>query len=442
MKKDLLISLCVMVLLTVIVGFSAYNLISKWSELPDSVTKNVAKELILAEISSSILSQIKSTEIYVLKPSDSVREEILALEKSIDEHFKSLKYINLNAAKHNVQLLKVSYDHNIAALIHAILDIDKSKDNEEIINTKFQELKVDYKKYFNLINQERSLTLPKYQQDIDNLRNYSRTVTVIITSICVLLGVILMGISVTHVGTLYEKIEKQASQLETNLDKIKQINKELIMSNELNIRIQESERLRISHDLHDESIQGLIQLIRITSAYNDTYDKQYINKELNIITNQIRNVCQNLRPSILDDLGLHSALEWLLDDVEKYGAVPHYEVSEVNIFEMSKNTELMIFRVIQELINNVKKHSNATNVWVKINYENNGIKISMSDDGSGFDYENLNLNKTLGMAGINARLKNVSGEIHINSSPGEGTSVSIFVPKESKRDEEANEDKA
>lgn len=441
MKKDLLISLCVMVLLTVIVGFSAYNLISKWSELPNSVTKNVAKELILAEISSSILSQIKSTEIYVLKPSSEVKEEIQTLEKSIEENFKSLKYININSDIHNIQLIKLNYENNISSLIDIIINADDALDNEEIDQNNFIELKMNFNKLLVLINKERSLTFPKYQEDIDNLKNYSRTVTVIITAICVLLGVILMGISVTHVGTLYEKIEKQASQLEINLDKIKQINNELITSNELNIRIQESERLRISHDLHDESIQGLIHLIRTTSASNNAIDMQYVNKELNLITNQIRNICQNLRPSILDDLGLHSALEWLLDDVEKYGAVPHYEVCDDNLFEMSKNTELMIFRIIQELINNVKKHSNATNVWVKINYEENGIKIAMRDDGTGFDYENLNLNKTLGMAGINARLKNVSGEITINSKLVEGTNIEIFIPKSTLREKETNEGK-
>ncbi|MGD9580781.1 MAG: sensor histidine kinase [Vampirovibrionia bacterium] len=436
MKKDLLISLCVMVLLTVIVGFSAYNLISKWSELPNSITKTIAKELILAEISSSILSEVKSSEIYSLKPTDEVKKEIETLEKSINEHFNSLKYININLDQHNIQLIKLKYDNNIKSKIDVILNNNEDSTEKEKIKN---EITSSYGEILKLINSERSITSPRYQQEINNLKDYSRNVTIVITSICVLLGVILMGISVTHVGTLYEKIENQAKLLENNLKKIKHINKELITSNELNIRIQESERLRIAHDLHDESIQGLINLIRLTGETDKDTNIEYLNKELNTITSQIRNICQNLRPSILDDLGLHSALEWLIDDVEKYGTVPHYEINSDNEFIISKNTELMIFRIIQELINNVKKHSNARNVWVKINYNNDGMTIKMEDDGIGFNYDELNLNKTLGMAGINARLKNILGTIEIKSIKNEGTKIKIFIPK--MNENETNEEK-
>ena len=93
-------------------------------------------------------------------------------------------------------------------------------------------------------------------------------------------------------------------------EEAKEINKQLVISNELNIKIQEAERHRIAQDLHDDIIQGLISLIRMTGDSSRDINLHDVNKQLNQMISEMRTICQNLRPSILDDLGLYSAVEW------------------------------------------------------------------------------------------------------------------------------------
>lgn len=236
--------------------------------------------------------------------------------------------------------------------------------------------------------------------------------------------------------TKTEEANLLAQQLEKNLIDIRKINHELIFSNELNVKIQEAERLRIAQDLHDEIIQGLISLIRKTDDRKDEFNKIEIHEELKSTVGQIRKICQQLRPSILDDLGLYSAIEWLLDDLENYGIVPHLVINEEKPIQISAKVDLMIFRVIQELTNNIKKHSKASNAWLEITCTEDGIKINLVDDGCGFEYNENDSFKTLGIVGIKERIKSVSGHLLINSQINKGTNIDIFVPLVSQKFEE------
>lgn len=432
MKKDLFISLAVMVLLTIIVGLTAYNLTSRWTDLPDIITKNVAKEQLLGQIASNIDRQTNRVDLYVLNPSEGLKDEIISLNKSIINSIKSLKYITnrVSSEEQRINLMETFYKENIYNLIKKIIEDKDNQVDQKVILEELKTLYVFNNQILDQINTEKTFTVPIYEQNVNQLKNYSRSVTIIITIICVMLGFILMAISVNHISSLYEKIEKQAHQLEVNLEEIKQINKELLTSNDLNIKIQEAERLRIAQDLHDEVIQGLISLIRIADDTSANYDPAIIKQRLNSVVVQIRKICQNLRPSILDDLGLYSAIEWLLDDLEKFGIVAHLEINEEELQIIPKRIELMIFRVIQELTNNIKRHSKANNVWLKMNYDPVKVVLIVEDDGCGFDYNEVNLNKTLGLLGIKERVKSVFGNLDINSQSGEGTTVSIVIPME------------
>ncbi|MEW5821916.1 MAG: sensor histidine kinase [Cyanobacteriota bacterium] len=443
MRKDLLISLGVMLLLTIIVGFTAFNLTSRWAELPDIITKNVAKEMLLEEISSMLDKEMTRVDLYVLNSSEKTKQEIILINNNIIDRLKSLKYISdtRTSEEQRVKILRDFYEQNIYNLIEKIL---AQKDQNLPIDKYIEDLNIlsaNGNQILERINKEKLSTLPIYEQNINELKNYSKSVTFIITLICGLLGFILMAISVNHISTLYEKIENQAKQLEVNLEEIKQINKELIKSNELNVKIQEAERLRISHDLHDEVIQGLINLVRLADKKSALETDTDFKSELNSIIVHIRKICQNLRPSILDDLGLNSAIEWLLDDLEKFGIVPHIDIDENIEISLPKKTELMVFRIIQELTNNIKKHSQATNTWLKITNENKEIQILIKDDGCGFNYNEENINKTLGLVGIKERVKSVSGKLDIQSEINKGTEVKIFIPLSFNKEKINEEDK-
>lgn len=610
MKKELLISLGVMILLTLIVGFTAFNLTSQWSNLPDVVSKIVAKELLLEGVASSLDSQVKRVDVYVLNPVPSIKQEIYDLNDNILNHFKSIEIItNENPVeRQRIQAISNFYSDSIYSSVLKVLELKDDKAPQDKLKEAIEKLYVNNNEFLLSIKNEKTFTAPLYEHNIEYLKNYFRNVTITITLVCVLLGIILMTISVSHISTLYERIEKQAEKerliselttavcstldlqvvfdiaakelvkalgvdrsliieytnqkgigifteylnnnktlktsglelindenpffvevkktlkpvyvndlldkektendaqkyrekgilsfvlvpiilqekdlygfiqletysktkewssdtiellkeisyqlaiaitnaqlysnaklkkeeadllakkLEINLEEIKQINKELVKSNELNVKIQESERLRIARDLHDEIIQGLIGLIRSTDASKQDVDIAAINKELNFFTVQIRSICQNLRPSILDDLGLHSAIEWLLDNLEKAGIVGTLEINGNEGIALPKKIELMVFRVVQELTNNIQKHSKAKNARVSMCYKENGVSIVVEDDGCGFDYDELNLNKTLGIIGMQERIKSLSGKINYQSKPSQGTEITIFIP--------------
>ena len=200
---------------------------------------------------------------------------------------------------------------------------------------------------------------------------------------------------------------------------------------------QEEERLRLSRELHDETLQSLVGALVEIAAISDAENSQsqkfrlsriYVMLEDTIVN--VRRYCKDLRPSLLDDLGLTDAIDWLASDLQKRSNI---EISMKIIGEPNRlpsRDELLIFRVVQEALHNVERHSGATNVVVLLNFKSKILSISISDNGCGLSPLGPPVETGLGLRGIDERTKLLKGMVTIESQPNRGTKLTLEVPRD------------
>ncbi|MCW5958548.1 MAG: hypothetical protein KIS76_00180 [Pyrinomonadaceae bacterium] len=201
------------------------------------------------------------------------------------------------------------------------------------------------------------------------------------------------------------------------------------------IESQEAERKRLASELHDGLGQELIIIKnRAMLAIGEDEDREAMEKEINTISETaanaligIREITNNLRPQTLDRLGLTKALKSM---VRKVSEVIEIE-SEIDSIDdlIAKDEEINIYRIVQEALNNIIKHSNAENALVEIKRQKKRISIIIKDNGKGFDTAKIKPDKGgLGLVGLRERTQLLGGEILIDSKFGKGTTIEVFIP--------------
>ena len=197
---------------------------------------------------------------------------------------------------------------------------------------------------------------------------------------------------------------------------------------------QEGERLTISRELHDEVGQALGALLvdLATLASSLPADNERVQEAIRKIrssaessVNSVRNIALLLRPSMLDDLGLVAAIEWQAREVSRRTEV-EVEVDAPDIPpDLRDDVKICLYRLVQEALNNVAKHSGARHAWVTLRQDQRQIALTVRDDGKGFDPER---SRGIGILGMKERLRLLHGLLSIESRPGSGTSIAASVP--------------
>jgi two-component system sensor histidine kinase DegS len=206
-------------------------------------------------------------------------------------------------------------------------------------------------------------------------------------------------------------------------------------------RAQEEERRRIARELHDETAQDLVILLRqvdkLTSASNKlSPENSKLLKELRQKTSKIldgvHRFSQDLRPSVLDDLGLLPALEWLTSDMSEHLGIAVDMKVRGSVRRFPPEIELVLFRVTQEALRNVWKHSGSSRAWVTLEFGNDKAVLTIKDEGKGFKLpermEELTVAGKLGLAGMQERAQLIGGRLGLQSAPRKGTTVTLEVP--------------
>ena len=208
------------------------------------------------------------------------------------------------------------------------------------------------------------------------------------------------------------------------------------------LRAQEEERMRISRELHDDAGQSLLLLIHrldeIASTPEYKLSKPVQGKVAQLhslaveILDGLRQYAQELRPAILDDLGLVAALEWMAEGLDRErGISVSVEVSGAE-HDLSSETKLVLFRVAQEALTNVKRHSEATKASVRLEYEEGKITMTIADNGKGFELPqrtgDLARIGKLGLTGMEERARLLGGTLQVQSKLGKGTTVTASLP--------------
>ncbi|UCH43139.1 MAG: sensor histidine kinase [Dehalococcoidales bacterium] len=205
-------------------------------------------------------------------------------------------------------------------------------------------------------------------------------------------------------------------------------------------KAQEEERKRISRELHDDTAQTVARLGLDIDYLIGSGEQPYeeLNRQLEELRNRtddllegIRRFSHDLRPIVLDETGLVGALNWLIDDLKaRYESDVSLEVTG-NPRRLLTDAELVLFRIAQEALQNISKHSQATRVLINLDFGQDNVILSISDNGQGFnlveklgDYVYLG---KLGLIGMQERAKLLNGNLEIQSEPGEGTSIRVAV---------------
>ncbi len=204
---------------------------------------------------------------------------------------------------------------------------------------------------------------------------------------------------------------------------------------------QEKERKRIARELHDDTIQDLILLTRELDEFKATaagLGKNEISclNELwhrsNAITEGIRRISQDLRPPTIDRLGLLSALQWLARRTKEHTDIDVVVISNGVQRRAAPDSELLLFRIVQEAMSNIWRHSQATSAQIIIEFQDDVITIAVRDNGQGFrapdTMGSLAEAGKLGLAGMQERARLLGSVVTIESTPGQGTVVKVEAP--------------
>ncbi len=203
---------------------------------------------------------------------------------------------------------------------------------------------------------------------------------------------------------------------------------------------QEQERARIAREIHDGAIQYLVAMRRkLDLLRKDPFLKSPGSKEtvadldslLDTATTDLRQFARNLRPPVLDDFGLVSACEWLADQTAKEGIkVVFSPVGELR--RLPPEIEISAFRIVQEALSNVVKHSAATIAELNLDFGPESLSISVSDNGVGFVVEgssgSLGRGGQMGLVGMFERAELMGASMDITSEPGQGTRLLVSIP--------------
>lgn len=237
---------------------------------------------------------------------------------------------------------------------------------------------------------------------------------------------------------LETKVEERTRELERLYSelRVKEANREELLRKV--ITIQEEERKRLARDLHDDTSQTLAALVMQLDTYAASSmwpgaDESKLN-EIRMASKKalesIREIILDLRPSILDDLGLVSALRWYADTrLQEKGIKVRVEATDYDK-RMPNEVETALFRIVQEAVTNISRHAEAENAVIAVDFRDSGVSIEIEDDGKGFDVAKAKtaMTRTFGLQGMEERVSLLGGTFEIESEPGSGTRMKVFIP--------------
>ena len=247
----------------------------------------------------------------------------------------------------------------------------------------------------------------------------------IISVFALVLGLILVAVSIRRV----QRLEREAK---ARYEEVEEARRELQKLSDRLVNAQEEERRNLSRELHDEIGQAmsamLVELGRLEAAPDsETRGERLtsIRRMAEASVGMVRNMALLLRPSMLDDLGLVSALRWQAREVTRRSGLKVKMVADEIAEDLPDSHRTCIYRVVQEALNNCARHSQATQVRVVVHRDRDGLSVTVQDDGIGFEPSR---EKGMGLLGMEERVERLGGRFSIESKPGNGTVLWIHFP--------------
>lgn len=367
-RNHIVAPLLVMLLLTLLVGGSAYQQIRTWENGIKRVTSHISELVILNHIHWGL----RKLQHELIDNPEQAQANWQELQK------ESQTLATLTASTNDQPELMTQTTLIFSVLKHPQPQLAQIQ--------------------FLLKNDSPAFNLDVVKQ-LNALEQDAEFVTRTITLSMIILGLVLTAITARDLEKLFQKLAR---------------------SRDLNIQLQEDERRRLAQELHDGVVQELVDLKR-----------NYSPEKIEQVIHNLRRVCHNLKPQILEDLGLPAAIQFLADDLRQSG-LEHVKLNldETGLASLPKQYELPLFRVIQELCSNLKHHAQASRVNIAISYnpkESPILSGYVSDNGKGFDPKAI-MPTSMGLAGIKERIQHMDGNLYIHSKPGQGAQFQWTIP--------------
>ncbi len=255
----------------------------------------------------------------------------------------------------------------------------------------------------------------------------------------ILVGSLLAVLAIVMLARRTYQQKKKILEKENSLNqsRIAELEKEKqLMASEAVIKGQDEERGRLAKDLHD-GLGGLLSGVKFSLANMkstvilDADSALVFERSLDMLDHSIselRRVAHNMMPEVLVKFGLSEALKSYCDRMRESQTFK-IDFQSIGMEErLSSNTEIFVYRIVQELLNNTAKHAKATHVLVQLARQNNEVSITVEDDGSGFDKTMVDKATGAGWGNIRSRVDYLKGKLDILSAAGQGTSVHITIP--------------
>ena len=200
--------------------------------------------------------------------------------------------------------------------------------------------------------------------------------------------------------------------------------------------VREEERARLARELHDGLGQELTALKIDLSLIGKLYkNHKPINKKTGTMIKQVdatigtvKRICTELRPSLLDHLGIGAAIEWQVTEFEKRTGIKCSVFIRPKGIILDQDVSIAVFRILQELLTNVVRHSQATKVRCALEKKQEMIALNFSDNGRGITQKQISKPRSFGLMGIRERVNYLAGKFEIKGIPDEGTSIMVSIP--------------
>jgi len=206
--------------------------------------------------------------------------------------------------------------------------------------------------------------------------------------------------------------------------------------------VREEERSRIAREVHDELGQALTGLkmdlawlgrkrlqARVPGDAKPIEEKlKHLPEQVDAIIGTVRKIATELRPPVLDDLGLEAAIEWQIQEFQKRTGIQCRFESRLRQLSLDQERATAVFRIFQETLTNIVRHAEATRVNVSLRDERDKLILEVQDNGRGVTGQELAQGKSLGMVGMRERATMLDGEVNIIGRQGRGTTVGVCIP--------------
>jgi len=225
-------------------------------------------------------------------------------------------------------------------------------------------------------------------------------------------------------ASIFQRIRKQEDELQR--EKLRRLRSV--------IDGQDQERNRLSRELHDGIGQSLIAIkLQLENAETQNYSmmRAGVDSAKNMIDatiEEVRRVCNALLPAALDEFGIVSTLRALSSELGSLAGFKAVFENEGSLDRISKKSQIYLYRIAQEALNNIAKHARASQVVMKLSRINNIVTLEVTDNGKGFIFDPVCFAQRNGLQNMRERTNLLEGEFTVNSQPGNGTTIKVSIP--------------